>query len=116
MSYGKNGGILIREIPRRPSEVSDIVIEWCLVFLSSYNIYLTTKVFQRRYNGTVVFHNKTWNEYKDGFGGLDTEFWMGEFALWNNWAILRAQCLNSFCLSAFRHSYCIYICCFNFFF
>ncbi|XP_015267022.1 PREDICTED: angiopoietin-4-like [Gekko japonicus] len=33
-------------------------------------------VIQRRQDGTVNF-NRTWNEYKDGFGNLNGEFWMG---------------------------------------
>ncbi|XP_060610691.2 fibrinogen-like protein 1 [Anolis sagrei] len=33
-------------------------------------------VIQRRLDGTVDF-NRTWNEYKDGFGDLNGEFWMG---------------------------------------
>ncbi|KAH0622930.1 hypothetical protein JD844_025846 [Phrynosoma platyrhinos] len=33
-------------------------------------------VIQRRLDGTVNF-NRTWNEYKEGFGDLNGEFWMG---------------------------------------
>lgn len=34
-------------------------------------------VLQKRFNGVVNFVNKDWNEYKDGFGNLSTEFWLG---------------------------------------
>ncbi|XP_041375041.1 ficolin-3-like [Gigantopelta aegis] len=33
-------------------------------------------VFQRRRDGSEEFY-RTWNQYKDGFGGVDTEFWLG---------------------------------------
>ncbi|KAM6924018.1 fibrinogen-like protein 1 [Xenentodon cancila] len=33
-------------------------------------------VIQRRLNGTVTF-NRSWAEYKDGFGDMNAEFWLG---------------------------------------
>ncbi|ALC40177.1 maker592 [Drosophila busckii] len=33
-------------------------------------------VIMNRYRYSVIF-NKTWNEYKNGFGDLDEEFWIG---------------------------------------
>uniref|UniRef100_T1E277 Putative ficolin n=1 Tax=Psorophora albipes TaxID=869069 RepID=T1E277_9DIPT len=33
-------------------------------------------VFQNRYNGAVDFY-RSWSEYKEGFGTLDGEFWLG---------------------------------------
>lgn len=33
-------------------------------------------VIQRRINGTVDFY-RGWNDYKNGFGDLLTEFWLG---------------------------------------
>ncbi|XP_076089756.1 ficolin-1-like [Mytilus galloprovincialis] len=33
-------------------------------------------VFQKRYNGNLDFY-KNWKEYKEGFGNLKKEFWLG---------------------------------------
>ncbi|XP_028272322.1 fibrinogen-like protein 1 [Parambassis ranga] len=33
-------------------------------------------VFQRRINGSETF-NRSWSEYKDGFGNMEAEFWLG---------------------------------------
>ncbi|XP_071828208.1 fibrinogen-like protein A isoform X2 [Apostichopus japonicus] len=47
---------------------------------------LDDKVFQRRLDGSVNF-DKLWTDYKNGFGFLNTEFWLGNEKL----AYLTAQ-------------------------
>jgi len=42
------------------------------------DVLIFCKVFQYRHDGTVSFHDKKWREYKNGFGELSTEFWIGE--------------------------------------
>ncbi|XP_071111451.1 microfibril-associated glycoprotein 4-like [Haliotis cracherodii] len=38
-------------------------------------------VIQRRLDGSQNFY-RTWNEYKDGFGDLDGEYWLGNENIW----------------------------------
>ncbi|KAJ8033027.1 Angiopoietin-related protein 7 [Holothuria leucospilota] len=39
-------------------------------------------VIQRRVNGSVGF-NRSWNDYKDGFGEINHEFWLGNENIYN---------------------------------
>ena len=43
--------------------------------MSSITLY-QLQVFYRRTEGAVGFH-RTWEEYKNGFGFLSSEFWLG---------------------------------------
>ncbi|XP_066920585.1 angiopoietin-4-like [Clytia hemisphaerica] len=37
--------------------------------------------FQRRFNGSVIFSNRPWSEYRDGFGPISGEHWLGNEAV-----------------------------------
>lgn len=36
------------------------------------------KVIQKRFNGLVDF-DRTWEDYKRGFGSVSGEYWLGEY-------------------------------------
>ncbi|CAH1791561.1 unnamed protein product [Owenia fusiformis] len=62
----KNGVYLIQPDPNQPA----------------FNVYCDMQdggwtVIQRRYDGSAPFYNKTWNEYKNGFGDPNNEHWLG---------------------------------------
>ena len=45
-------------------------------------MYRVYKVFQRRQNGVVDFY-EGWQNYTDGFGNLDGEFWLGSVSVYS---------------------------------
>lgn len=54
---------------KRQSKSDDKVLS--LIF-----VILAWTIIQRRFNGTIDFY-RNWNNYKNGFGDLRSEFWLG---------------------------------------
>ena len=57
---------------------------------------ISLQVFQRRKDGHEDFY-RTWNDYKTGFGQLDSEFWFGEdhtFNLSVTWLAFMHSCVR----------------------
>ena len=53
-----------------------IIIIIVVVVVVALIITLHFKIIQRRTDGSENFY-RTWNEYRDGFGDLSNEFWLG---------------------------------------
>ncbi|XP_041372460.1 fibrinogen C domain-containing protein 1-like [Gigantopelta aegis] len=65
------GGKTNRVYTIQPRDAGGPINVWCEI--SDNQGWL---VFQRRTDGSVNF-DRTWNEYRDGFGDLNNEFWLG---------------------------------------
>ena len=46
--------------------------------MNSFSYYLTVQVIQRRLNGEEYFF-RGWRDYKEGFGTLQGEHWLGRY-------------------------------------
>lgn len=52
----------------------------CEKLFESLNIYLVFQVIQRRgdFQRPKDYFNKDWKSYKDGFGDVEKDFWLGK--------------------------------------
>ena len=50
--------------------------------------------FQRSFDGNIKIHDKTWEEYKNGFGTPKGEFWLGNDFL-NEILKMKRICIDS---------------------
>lgn len=55
---------------------------WCDFEYSDDDSRKGWMVVQRRFSGELDF-NRTWEEYKQGFGDLSSEFWLGNECIWS---------------------------------
>ncbi|PIK46995.1 hypothetical protein BSL78_16133 [Apostichopus japonicus] len=72
----QNGSLLVNEDCTRISTCDNGVMNYNDLYQCS-----SDAVFQRRVNGSVDF-SRTWISYREGFGELDHEFWLGNDKLY----------------------------------
>ena len=62
--------------PRTAAEPFDVLCLFEREHGDEKNDFIAWTIIQRRINGTVNFY-RGWNAYRDGFGDLQSEFWLG---------------------------------------
>ena len=50
-----------------------------IVHLDAYPLFI--QVFQRRIKGVELFYERSWQQYKQGFGDVSHEYWLGNDVL-----------------------------------